>query len=119
MNCLITGASRGIGFELAKYFFKQKLSSCTCKSANEQSLKTAFDSLETKENDFYIRADLSKPSAADIVLKNLQERNFTTDIFLNNVGIYTEDSWESMDFEALSNLLQINAFTGFDFQDKL
>jgi len=94
---VITGSSKGFGFEMGKEFLRQGYK-VAFSSNNEENLRKAMDSLpEDKENVITVLCDIKSPDD----LKNLWDVVFKKwggiDIWINNAGIAqkADKIWES------------------------
>ena len=94
---VITGSSKGFGFEVGKEFLRQGYK-VAFSSNNEENLRKAMDSLpEDKENVITVLCDIKSPDD----LKNLWDVVFKKwggiDIWINNAGIAqkADKIWES------------------------
>jgi len=113
-NVLITGASSGIGFELAKLFAKENYRLILV-SANKERLEVAGQKL----NDDYevhvkiIPQDLAKPNAIENILKELNEDHIKVDVLVNNAGIGTFGSFveTNKDLELTTIRVNVEALT--------
>ena len=87
MTALITGASAGIGAELAREFAKEKINLILV-ARREPSLKTlaAELSAEYNINVSVIALDLSLPSSATELYKKVQSLRLTVNYLVNNAG---------------------------------
>ena len=84
---VITGASQGIGFEIAKLFSKEG-ASVTIISSNKKKLNSAFKIInknKKKVKHYKILGDLTKNKKLDMVLKKIL-KNDTPDILIHNIG---------------------------------
>ncbi len=99
-TALITGASSGIGWELAKVF-AMKGHDLILSARSEDKLLQLKKELEAKYSikAEVIRADLSKASGALELFTNVQNKNLSVDILVNNAGLgvfgsfATENDW--------------------------
>lgn len=107
-NVLITGASNGIGYELAKIFAKRGYNLVlAARSADKLHALAA----EIRQNGGEARVfvtDLAVPGAGHQLFNNLKNEGLHVDILINNAGFgyyghFTETSWERE-----SQLLQLN-----------
>lgn len=112
MNILITGASRGIGFELAKMFAAKGNHSIVAISRNADKLKE-LKSACIREN---IEAHLF-PLAYDIVSPDAFNSNFidtirtffpTVDILINNAGYLYNAPLNKLPDSELRQMLEVN-----------
>jgi dihydroanticapsin dehydrogenase len=81
---IITGGSRGIGFEIAK-IFSQNGATVIITSKNSPKLQTAAEKLT---NTISISADIRKEKEVKNVVEKTIERFGRLDILINNAGIF-------------------------------
>ena len=84
---LITGASSGIGLELAKCFAADK-SNLVLVARNTAALETLAAELRGKYKIeiHVITADLSQVGAAQFIFDAVQSRGLVVDVLVNNAG---------------------------------
>lgn len=122
-TALITGASNGIGLELAK-FHASKGGNLVLVARN----KAKLDSLkETLENQYKIKVytigkDLSAANAAQEVYDETTNQGFQIDYLINNAGfgdfgMFTETSWEKELKMINLNITTLTHFTKLYLQD--
>ena len=113
-NVIITGASRGIGYNLSKRFIELGANLSLC-SKNYSNLKKAVNKLnkikKKKQKIFYMKVDISKNND----IKKFYQRslkNFNTiHILVNNAGIYGPKGFsESVNWSKWVNAIKINLF---------
>lgn len=97
---LVTGASSGIGREIAKIFAKNGCN-LTIIARRENRLKKLANEMNDKYNTdtFIISKDLASIKAADEVLSILKNNSLNVDILVNNAGFnefgkFTKTRWE-------------------------
>lgn len=106
---LITGASSGIGFELAKEFAFHKYDLILV-SRNIEKLNELADKLK-KNNDIkveIIQQDLSKKGAAKIIFDTVSEMKLQVDVLVNNAGAGSVGLFHELDIEKDLEVLQLN-----------
>lgn len=113
MRVLVTGGSRGLGFEIAKSF-KDKGHNVCIVSRHKDRLAAAFEDLNGNEEDLMMAIDLSKQTAVKEILEHLRAQNWNPHIIINNAAQYMEDNFLSARIDILSELMQLNAVSGFD-----
>lgn len=106
---LITGASRGIGYELALLFAKNSyrlvlVSRSKDKLKEIQKYFTAVYRIEV----IVIAKDLSLPNAAIEIFDELQDQKITVDVLVNNAGIGFFGNFNDADSLQISQIMQIN-----------
>ncbi len=98
---LITGALRGIGYELAMHFANRG-HNVILVARHEDTLFQVANELKKKYKiDAQVMSvDLSQPDAADEIFRWTQKKSFAIDYLVNNAGFYiqgpfSETLWES------------------------
>lgn len=106
---LITGASSGIGRELAKVF-ADKQYNLVLVSRNENKLNSLRIELETqnKIDVFIIPKDLSNFSAATEIFEKLQTQNIAIDILINNAGFGEYGFFKDTNWKKEEEMMQVN-----------
>ena len=86
-TAVVTGGSRGIGFQIAKIFIEQgaRVLAVSRSADKLAGAKAALPSLET------IAADAAAPDQIDSLVAWVQERCGSLDILVNNAGIMDTD----------------------------
>ena len=109
MTALITGATSGIGYEMA-HIAAQKQFDLILVGRNEEKLiqtKVEWERAYSVRVDI-IRCDLSKPNAIDRVIEALQTLQFSVDVLINNAGFGLFGNFDETDSEKENNMLQVN-----------
>jgi short-subunit dehydrogenase len=88
-TALITGATGGIGYELAKLFAKDKYSIVMVgrREGKHGNIAEEFSMLYPEQQFHYIEKDLSQDGAADDIYRQVQELGLQIDVLVNNAGI--------------------------------
>jgi short-subunit dehydrogenase len=106
---LITGASSGIGLELAKLFARDGYNLVLVARRKQQLEKLARDiSLKNKVRVTTIIKDLSAPASPPEIFAELKTKTIHADILVNNAGTQVYGKFQSTDFEKQLQLIQIN-----------
>ena len=88
---IITGANRGIGFEMSKYFLKK---GCILiligrsKKKNLESKKELLKLTSKKKNILFEQLDISNEKKVDKFFKKILKKYKKIDVLINNAGIY-------------------------------
>lgn len=111
---IVTGASRGIGFEVAKRFTLEGSNLVIC-SSNLQRLKKSFNKLKTfkKKNQkiFYIKTDVSSEKQVKKLVGFTLKKFKKIDILINNAGIYgPKGEIESVNWKKWKKTIEVNLF---------
>jgi NAD(P)-dependent dehydrogenase (short-subunit alcohol dehydrogenase family) len=109
---IITGASQGLGFEIARQYLEAGASLMIC-ARNEALLETS--SLELKklagngQSVIALRADVSKPQDVQVLIDRALAEFGRLDILVSNAGVLgPSGAIESADWEAWVHALEIN-----------
>lgn len=102
---LITGASSGIGYELARVFDKNGFQTVLVARRKER-----LEELSKKLNNpsIIIVKDLSKPEAALEIFNELKDVKI--DVLINNAGLGVHGDFYTQDLKQVNHLMQVNIF---------
>ncbi len=109
---LITGASSGIGFELAKIFAEEGFNLILIardKSRLEQAAKRL--GRRDKSPITTLAKDLSSADSAEQIYKQLKKSNLQVDILINNAGFATYGFFADIDWSKDLAQMQLNMVT--------
>lgn len=108
-TALITGASGGIGYELAKLFAEDGYNVILI-ARNAQKLNEIAKDFEQKYRIIakVIAKDLSIPSAPDEIFTELQQERITVNVLVNNAGFASYGLFHELDLAAQLQMLQVN-----------
>lgn len=108
-TALVTGASSGIGLELAKLFARDGYNLVLVARSREKLAQLGKDLKEQNGVSAYIIAkDLSVPSAPDEIHDELQKHSITIDVLVNCAGLGMQGSFSEIDLATELNMLQVN-----------
>jgi short-subunit dehydrogenase len=108
-HVLITGASSGIGRELAKIFAAEGFAPVLLARRRDPlqalalELKSAHGAKVT-----VLPADLAEPGAAQAVFDCLEQRGIAIDVLVNNAGLMDEGDFAGIELADHLRLLQVN-----------
>lgn len=108
-NILITGASKGIGFELAKILLK-KGNSLVLVSRNIENSNNLKELKGISDNFYALNCDVSKKEDIDKLYDFVKSKNVKIDVLVNNAGrgIYAPIGTESAD--SIKEIIDLNIF---------
>ena len=110
---VITGGTRGIGFETAKLFIKNK-AQVIIFGSKEESIKNALNTLKEEGLDakgYY--PNLSNYEEVEKVIKEIHEIYGHIDILINNAGISANKKIEDTTSEEFKNIMDLNVLGVF------
>lgn len=106
---LITGASRGIGKELALLAAREGRNVILVARDKESLTKLARDL--TKRYDIFaevITADLTKPAASQIIYDTTKHKKLSVDILINNAGFGNYGAFDTSELPTQLNMIDLN-----------
>lgn len=114
--CLVTGASRGIGYELVKQFSKNETYKVYSFSRNEENLKqlAAF-----APNIECIQGDITRHEDRQRVFEVLQGDLSRLDILVNNAGLLYNKDIEHINEEEIESTFDVNIISVIKFIQSL
>lgn len=105
---LITGATTGIGYELAKLYAKDE-NNLILVARDEEKLKEVKDELEFYNIKVYtIALDLSEDNSCEKVLDFVNKKNLSVDILINNAGMGSFGYLSEIEVEKELKLIDVN-----------
>ena len=111
-TALITGASSGIGLELAKEFAKNSID-VVLVARNETRLNEIARELSTQYGIrvFVMAIDLSKPDAAAEIFQRVKKENLFIEYLINNAGFGDFGMFCDSDWKKLESMISLNITT--------
>ena len=105
---LITGATTGIGYELANLYAKDK-NNLILVARDEDRLKEVKDELSLYNINVYtISIDLSEDNSCEKILDFVNKNNLSVDILINNAGIGSFGYLSELEIEKELKLIDLN-----------
>lgn len=109
---LITGATGGIGYELAKLFARDKYRLILVSRKEEELEKTASEFKDQYGSKVItIAQDLSEHDSARVVFDKLMRSKVDVDVLVNNAGFGRHGDFADVSWKEHEKLLQINIIT--------
>lgn len=105
---LITGATTGIGYELAKLYAKEG-NNLILVARDEERLSEVKEELDLYNIKVYILSlDLSEDNSCEKVLDFVNKKNLSVDILINNAGIGSFGYLSEIEMEKELKLIDVN-----------
>lgn len=115
--CLITGGTRGIGYEIVKLFIENKCKVVMCGSSHESAKKALIklknDIVFNDQDVIGYGIDLKSTESIKDVVSSVINKFGKIDILINNAGITDSKSIINITDEELYNMFEINYFGVF------
>lgn len=108
-NVLITGASSGIGLEMAKIFAAEKCNLALVARSRDKLEQLAVEL--RKQHGIGVRvltADLSDPQSPKAIFETLTAEGFTVDVLVNNAGFGDCGPVLELPLERQMNMIEVN-----------
>ncbi|MCU0353474.1 MAG: SDR family oxidoreductase [Cytophagales bacterium] len=108
-TALITGASSGIGYELARIFAREGYNLIIV-GRHQGTLQTVAENLEREFGGrvIPIASDLSKPESPDQLYREVQSRNLRVDVLVNDAGMGEHGFFTETDLRKELEIIQLN-----------
>ncbi len=108
-NVLVTGASSGIGYELAK-LFAQNGFNLILVARREERLRAISEEFKSayRSKVALVFKDLSRANAPQEIYEELRARNVPVDILVNNAGFGALGAFHELDSEKILGMIQVN-----------
>lgn len=114
MNIIVTGASRGIGYELVKLLSTDSKNTVIAISRNGSKLDQLKDeclSQNSSANVVPIVCDLSDKNAIEGLVSELQKKIRSVNILINNAGALVNKPFETISTADLEYVYNVNVFS--------
>ncbi|MBA3986585.1 MAG: SDR family NAD(P)-dependent oxidoreductase [Flavobacteriales bacterium] len=114
---LITGASAGIGAELAKQLAAEAntLILVARREAELERLRNELVSINKKVNIILFAKDISQVENQQAIKDELDSKNISVDILINNAGVGDEALFHKSDLSRLQNIIDLNVSSVVSF----
>jgi NAD(P)-dependent dehydrogenase (short-subunit alcohol dehydrogenase family) len=111
MNIVVTGASRGIGFELVKRFALDEHNRIYAISRNQErldKLKSECIMAQPRANVLPLAIDLASENAGTQISKYFKNQKDRVDILINNAGAIVNKPFEQLDAADFDYVFNVN-----------
>src|SRR5436309_16111438 len=108
-TALITGASAGIGRDLAEVFAENRFD-LILTARNQHALETLAEGLSARHKiqvDVIVR-DLAYPAMPQDIHRKVREQGVTLDVLVNNAGFGTHGPFAQTDEKQIGDMIQVN-----------
>jgi len=112
MTILITGASKGIGFEMVKLFSQNQNTFVIALSRNTDPLTKLVNQKNT-HSILPLKADITSQSDQKKMIKTLKTLGLKIDILINNAGEIVNKPFEKITAKELYSVYNTNVFAPF------
>ena len=118
MNIIITGASRGIGYELAKILSQDPKNKVIAVSRNKEKLDKLAG--ESKSGNIYaIHLDLNDSLSRNNFISTITKKIDSVDVLINNAGAIVNKPFEKITEKELNHVYNVNVFAVFQLIQSL
>lgn len=104
---IVTGASSGIGLEIARYFLERG-DNVVINSQTESKLQQVYNELGAGENLAMVAGSIANKVAGEKLAKTAIEKFGSIDVLVNNAGIYENKPFLEVTEEYLDKFLNTN-----------
>jgi len=104
---LITGASTGLGYEIAKTFLGRG-SNVVLNSSNDKKLREAAEKLNNASKVAFVTGDIARKETSQKMVTLAVERFGSVNVLVNNAGVFSPKPFLEVDENELDKFLNIN-----------
>jgi short-subunit dehydrogenase len=110
---LVTGASGGIGREIAEILLKRGYDLLLVARSLDKldAIRADFKTIASEQIVTVLQADLSRNDSPKIIFDFANDRNISVDILVNNAGVGISGAVEDYSEEALLEMVLLNIFS--------
>ena len=112
MLILITGASKGIGFEIVRLLSENPNNLIIAVSRNTESLNK-FVRQHNTHSVLPLKADITRPSQQKKIYQTIKSLNLQLDVLINNAGHIVNKPFEKISAKELQAVYATNVFAPF------
>jgi 3-oxoacyl-[acyl-carrier protein] reductase len=109
-TCVVTGASRGIGAEIAKELADHGANVVVNYRSSEAAAEdvAGYVNDETDGEAITVQADVSEPEQVDAMVEQTHEAFGPADVVVNNAGITLDGKFENIDRDRWKTVIDVN-----------
>jgi len=107
-TALITGASSGIGLELARIFAREKLNLVLVARSGEKLHELAIELKNENIKVTVVAADLADARATGNIFRTLEQQNISIDFLVNNAGFGDFGFFIEADWLKMERMINVN-----------
>jgi len=104
---LITGASTGLGYEIAKAFLGRG-SNVVLNSSNDKKLRDAAEKLDNASKVAFVAGDIARKETSQKMVRLAVDRFGSVNVLVNNAGLFSPKPFLEVDEDELDKFLNIN-----------
>jgi len=121
MNILITGASKGLGFELVQKFANDKANNIVAIARNIGQLKILKEICINKfQNNIHIYSiDFLSENLGNEISEVLEKHSYHFDVIINNAGILINKAFADCSVEDIFSIYKTNVFAPIELIKKI
>lgn len=115
-NIIITGASRGLGFETARIFAKDRQNRVFAIARNEVGLRKLLQTCRSdngSDNLIIFPFDLEKGDYENVLIPAILDKMDKIDVLVNNAGLLINKPFEMMEVEDFDRIFTANVRSAF------
>ena len=106
---VVTGASKGIGAEIARHFGREGASVVVNYSSSKDAADSVVKDIEASgARAVAVKADMSNPADVEYLFKETQEAFGRLDVLVNNAGVYQMAALEKVTPELYHKMFDLN-----------
>ena len=113
MNILITGASKGIGYELCRRFIENGDHNIIAISRTAINFDEHINLINSKHNFSHIKLDLTETNFKEHLLPKIVEKLQNIDIIINNAGLLINKPFFELSDDDYDNMFDVNVKSAF------